>query len=708
MAPSSSLLLVLKLSMGFLAAAWVSFWILKPTKSWKRSWHMAELLANDTFLRDCGLNVVVFCLPVMGLAILAFIHMHFHQERKLRKLTRSCSAAFSRPIIVKSLTGVVSLGELLAVSLFLCFLFWTYYSDVSSDFKKLLPYASLDLNRWQLKVMNLGIRAGTVSEVCLAVMLFPILRGMSFLRNFGIQFEAAVRYHTWIAHVFLWLCTLHGVIIMFIWGQKKVLLKEITTWQRIGRVNLAGAIGLIAGLIIWITSLPVIRRKYFQLFYITHHTYIVFIGFFLLHAGEKHFYLVFSGVFLFALDKVLRFIQSRREVCIVSARVLPCKAVELILPKELSMKYKPMSTIYLKVPSISKFQWHPFSITSSCNQDEKNVSLLIKCQGKWTEALYSKISSMKDEKLGQFKSLIVVFEGPYGPSASLYERYSNLVLIAGGSGITPFMSLLNEISSSASTRSYPTKILFIYCIKRTQDLSMLTPISSLLYAPSPELKNLKMKIFVTQDEESPGTAFKLLDETLQSEKDTFGTERSHISVGTVQEGLLWRATVAAISFTVFLVSLVLLSNIFVHQVHGKPSRKADPSWINELLVLAAFIIAMSCSAVATVLFSHQSSRKKHKDIKYSESTKQGSNYETDKMCSSPIKPEMYFKQRPIFSEVLSDISKETDNENIGVFVCGPDSMKESVASFCKSNPKINNVNNGSSSSFVFHSVNFSL
>ncbi|KAJ4751913.1 Ferric reduction oxidase 8 [Rhynchospora pubera] len=707
MAPSSSLLLGLKLSMGFLAAAWVSFWILKPTKTWKRSWHLAEELANDTFLRDCGLNVVVFCLPVMGLAILAFIHMHFHQERKQRKQTRSWDAAFSRPIIVKSLIGVISLGELLAVSLFLCFVSWTYYSDVSSDFKKLVPYASLNLNRWQLKVMNLGIRAGTVSEVCLAVMLFPILRGMSFLRIFGIQFEAAVRYHTWIAHAFLWLCTLHGVIIMFIWGQKKVLLKEITTWQRVGRVNLAGAIGLIAGLAIWITSLPVIRRKYFQLFYITHHTYIVFIGFFLLHAGEKHFYLVFSGVFLFSLDKVLCFIQSRREVCIVYARVLPCKAVELILPKEPSMKYKPMSTIYLKVPSISKFQWHPFSITSSCYQDENNVSLLIKCQGKWTEALYSKISSIKDEKLDQLKSLIVAFEGPHGPSSSLYERYSNLVLIAGGSGITPFMSLLNEISSrSSSTRSYPRKILLIYCIKRTQDLSMLTPISSLLHPR--KLKNFNMKIFVTQDEESPGTA-ELLDEALQLEMFTFGTERSHISVGIVQEGLLWRATVAALSFAVFLVSLVLLSNIFVHQVHGKPNRKAYPSWINELLVLTAFIIAMSCSAVATVLFRHQNSRKEHKDIKYSESTKQKSNYETDQKCSSPIRPEMYFKQRPIFSDVLSDISNEsTEDENIGVFVCGPDSMKESVASFCKGNPKIDNCKNGSSSSFVFHSVNFSL
>lgn len=230
--------------------------------------------------------------------------------------------------------------------------------------------------------MHMGVRVGSLSEICLTVLLFPILRGMSVFRIFGIEFEAAVRYHTWIANALVLFCTLHGIIIMSIWGQKKKLLAEvncskisgkkqklnllcettgsnkttnrhkekwkttdklnlipflelqITSWQRIGRVNVAGAIGLITILIIWISSLPIIRRKCFQTFFMTHHLYIVFITFFLLHAGDKHFYLVLSGILLFALDKIFRLIQSRRETRIVSASVLPCRAVELILPKD--------------------------------------------------------------------------------------------------------------------------------------------------------------------------------------------------------------------------------------------------------------------------------------------------------------------------------------------------------------------------------------
>lgn len=104
-------------------------------------------------------------------------------------------------------------------------------------------------------------------------------------------------------------------------------------------MNIAGAFALATAAIIWITSLPWIRRKQFQAFFLAHHLYIVFILFFLLHAGDQHFYLVFSGVLLFALDKILRIIQSRSETCLISARILPCKAVELTLPKHPSNQH---------------------------------------------------------------------------------------------------------------------------------------------------------------------------------------------------------------------------------------------------------------------------------------------------------------------------------------------------------------------------------
>jgi hypothetical protein len=55
--------LTLKLSMGVLIAAWISFWMLKPTKTWKTAWHSAEDLVNATFLRDSGKSPITQYLP---------------------------------------------------------------------------------------------------------------------------------------------------------------------------------------------------------------------------------------------------------------------------------------------------------------------------------------------------------------------------------------------------------------------------------------------------------------------------------------------------------------------------------------------------------------------------------------------------------------------------------------------------------------------
>lgn len=79
------------------------------------------------------------------------------------------------------------------------------------------------------------------------------------------------------------------------------------------------------------------------------------------------------------------------------------------------MKYAPTSMLFVKIPSISKFQWHPFSITSSSNIEDDRLSLIIKCQGPWTNSLYNKIQSLEDASSADMKSLPIMVEGPYGP-----------------------------------------------------------------------------------------------------------------------------------------------------------------------------------------------------------------------------------------------------------------------------------------------------
>lgn len=72
--------------------------------------------------------------------------------------------------------------------------------------------------RWQLKYLRVATRFGLLAEACLALLLLPILRGLSLFRILGIQFEASVKYHTWVGTAMILFATIHGISTLFVWG----------------------------------------------------------------------------------------------------------------------------------------------------------------------------------------------------------------------------------------------------------------------------------------------------------------------------------------------------------------------------------------------------------------------------------------------------------------------------------------------------------
>ena len=72
--------------------------------------------------------------------------------------------------------------------------------------------------------------------------------------------------------------------------------------------------------------------------------------------------------------------------------------------------------MFIDVPKVSKLQWHPFTVTSSCNMETDNLSVAIKAVGSWSNKLYKELSSTALDRLN------VSVEGPYGPSSSHFLR----------------------------------------------------------------------------------------------------------------------------------------------------------------------------------------------------------------------------------------------------------------------------------------------
>ncbi|KAL0417185.1 UNVERIFIED_CONTAM: Ferric reduction oxidase 8, mitochondrial [Sesamum latifolium] len=695
--------LVLKLLLILILSGWVSLWVLKPTEFWTRKWKKAEEKATASVFGYNGLDFVVYTFPVIAMAIIGFIYLEVKQkEPRTRQRRRSTLTSFSSPLFVNQYVGILSGAQILASSLFIIFLVWTFYARVSNDFKKMTPVKSFKLSLWQYKLYRMATRCGLLAEASLALLLLPVLRGMSVFRLLGVQFEGSVRYHTWLGTAMVLFATLHGAGTFFIWGMKHRMQDEMWKWQRKGRINLAGEMALVTALVIWITSLPQIRRNRFNLFYYTHHLYIVFLVLFLFHGGDRHFYMVFPGVFLFALDKLLRVIQSRPETCVLSARVFPCKAIELTLPKDPRLKYTPASVIFLKIPSISKIQWHPFSVTSTCSIDEHTISVIVKCEGEWTSSLYDIIHDELDMEADRRKCIPVAVEGPYGPASLDFVRYNYLLLVAGGIGITPFVSIVQEITSDYSRSGYPHRIQLIYTVRKSQDVCLLDPILPQLL--NVEQFHIKLKVFVTRENQTGTTLREVLGEIPDTRTTYFSTTcTSFATYG--PERFLWMAAIATASSIIFLLSLVCF-NHFVTPPAKKHSEQKNSSSQVDLVLLCSFAIAITCSTSLAIMIRWKRVKKELQSFtdKQSKTTKQSSLQASRELDEH----EIHFGGRPNFRDIFSDFTSETGGSDIGVLVCGPEPMKESVASACRLALVSQKNAKGKRSNFSFHSLNFTL
>lgn len=119
-----------------------------------------------------------------------------------------------------------------------------------------------------------------------------------------------------------------------------------------------------------------------------------------------------------------------------------------LTPMDEKLNFEPGEFVYMKVennPLIPK-EDHPFSISSSPSKNELRLSF--KVLGDYT----NKLKNLKvDDKVELY--------GSYGEFTSyMFNKYQNQVWIAGGIGVTPFLSMLHYESNNECSKN----IYFIY------------------------------------------------------------------------------------------------------------------------------------------------------------------------------------------------------------------------------------------------------
>ncbi|XP_050126204.1 ferric reduction oxidase 6-like isoform X3 [Malus sylvestris] len=360
---------ILKITMWVLFISWVVFIFLFPLGSVQTFFGDWIAATDGTLFGTTGTLLLLFNGPLLVIALLsiAFLAMSGEEELPHKKKKTSQNPSFrlwTFPILVDGPFGVVSAAELIGILLFVVYTIWSV-SYYAVSILGTIP-GSLSLKAQSCLFLAIfGAYLASSGMFCLAFLFLPIARGSVLLRLIDIPFEHATRYHVWLGHLTMSLFTLHGLCYIVTWAMEGNLLAKILEWREIGVANLAGVISLAAGLLMWVTSLPPVRKLNFELFFYTHQLYVIFIAFLAMHVGDFLFVCAAGGIFIYILDRFLRFCQSRRTVGVISAKCLPCGTVELVLAKPENLQYNALSFIFLQVRELSWLQWHPFSVSSS-------------------------------------------------------------------------------------------------------------------------------------------------------------------------------------------------------------------------------------------------------------------------------------------------------------------------------------------------------
>lgn len=160
----------------------------------------------------------------------------------------------------------------------------------------------------------------------------------------------------------------------------------------------------------------------------------------------RHIVFVIAAVYVlvFCWVKLKPFLLKRKPYVIHNTTKAAKDTYSLFLvpQKDKILRYIPGQFAFISVQSKGvSSEEHPFTISSSPTRPEA-LQFSIHCSGDWT----SRLGSLKTGDTA-------IIDGPYGLFSHLVRaQHKKLVMIAGGIGITPMLSMLRYLADTNDTR----------------------------------------------------------------------------------------------------------------------------------------------------------------------------------------------------------------------------------------------------------------
>jgi len=341
------------------------------------------------------------------------------------------------------------------------------------------------------KLMEQANAFGFGALVSLNLQLLPVARYSPLLKLVGWNETRALFFHVWIGRMVVWFSLIHGGMHSYRW----VAVRHEPLWNMITIPsgcwgdwdhyepscnygtdcscydhfrNMTGYWAGLSLLVIFFSSLNSFRRKFYTIFVrihiiagplcllaiIFHYPRAIFYM-----AGGMLYYLA-SSMPVFVETRLAAWREGRNQkagVALVSAQAIgsnggdrPCVSLTLQVSETAMERYRPGQFVKLLAPEISS-QPHPFTINQVVAVDgvETNqMRIIFRQTGQFTKRLGQRLliahNPHNDEPI---PPPLIHLDGFHGGDSRLDQllRHDSVLIVAAGIGITPYLSLLQNL-----------------------------------------------------------------------------------------------------------------------------------------------------------------------------------------------------------------------------------------------------------------------
>ncbi|KAF2231846.1 hypothetical protein EV356DRAFT_518227 [Viridothelium virens] len=331
-----------------------------------------------------------------------------------------------------------------------------------------------------------AIRAGM-----LAVAMMPWIIATSMKANIvsimtGIGHERLNTLHRWGAYICLILSLIHTIPFYI---QKLQDPAGYAIWRTYFNTNGiyifgTGFAALAPLIFLCIHSLAALRHWAYELFVTTHvPVAIIYLGMLFWHCKNylTSWNYLFATLAIWVISYAMRILYLNWTVpwrlsWLIgeesAVTLMDENAIKVTIPSQ--MRWRPGQYVYLRMPGISVFENHPFTIASLCSEDfpseygegYRDMVLVFKPFKGFTKKVLE--SALEHGPWHTYRAFI---DGPYGGMRRRLEAFDHVVLIAGGSGITAIASqLLDLIKRMRDGKAVTKNVQVIWAIKRPETM----------------------------------------------------------------------------------------------------------------------------------------------------------------------------------------------------------------------------------------------